>query len=176
MKKILIVFYSRSGTTKKVAEMLAQKLGAEIEEIKDTVDRTGAKGYLISGRDATLKKLTTLQPSQHNPADYDLVIIGTPIWGWNLSVPVRTYLEEHKNDFKAAALFCAMGGSGDKRAGEEFEKIVGKKPLALIGIITKEIVTDNFENKVDQFVAELDSGAELDAWVDSNSSSSTKAS
>ena len=174
MKKILIAFYSRTGTTKKVAEVLAIKLDAEIEEIKDTVDRAGAKGYLLSGRDATLRRLTTLESAQRNPADFDLVIIGTPIWSWNLSVPARTYLEEHKNEFKNVALLCGMGGSGDKRAGEELEKIVGKKPLAVVGITTKEIVTNNFEAKIDQFIANLNSNS--DANSDSAPSSSTKTS
>ena len=118
--KILIAYYSRTGTTKKVAEVLGIKLNADIEEIKDTVDRVGAKGYLLSGRDATLRRMTTIEPMQKNPADYDLVIIGTPIWSWNLSVPVRTYLEQHKTEFKNIALFCGMGGSGDKRAGQGF--------------------------------------------------------
>ena len=156
--KILIAFYSRTGTTKKVAEVLSIKLNADIEEIKDTVDRTGAKGYLLSGRDATLRRMTTLAPTQKNPTDYDLVIIGTPIWSWNLSVPVRTYVEDHKGDFKNVALFCGMGGSGDKRAGEELEKIVGKKLLANVGITTRDIVANNFESKIDQFIIDLNCG------------------
>src|SRR3990172_13104609 len=105
MKKILVAYYSRTGTTRKVAELIAQKLGAELEEIKDTVDRSGIKGYLLSGRDATLKRLTELYPIAKNPADYDLVLVGTPIWSWNVSAPIRTYVTQQKNNLKSIAYF-----------------------------------------------------------------------
>jgi flavodoxin len=141
--KTLVVFYSRTGTTKKVGEMIAQKLNADVEEIKDTVDRSGAKGYLISGRDAMKKRLTKLEPSKFNPADYDLVIIGTPVWGWNMSVPVRTYLTEQKDNFQnKVAFFVTMGGSGDQKAFLGMEKMLSKKPVAVFSATTREVVTD----------------------------------
>lgn len=153
--KILVVYYSRTGTTKKVAEMIAQKLGAEVEEIKDTVDRRGAKGYLISGRDAMKKKLTTLQPVAKNPADFDLVITGTPIWGWNMSVPVRTYVTEQKDNFKSVAFFCTMGGSGNKKAFLEMAEIIGKSPKSTLALTTKEVVSGDIEAAVASFAEKL---------------------
>jgi len=147
MKKILIAYYSRTGTTKKVAEFLAEKLGADCEEINDTVDRAGAKGWLISGRDATQRKLTVLEQLQKNITDYDLVIIGTPIWSWNMSAPIRTYVSEHKDEFTQVAFFCTMGGSGDKRAFKEMAGIIGNNPIATLALTTKEVVTNNFQEK-----------------------------
>lgn len=155
MKKILVVYYSRTETTKKVAVKLGEKLGADLEEIRDIVDRKGVKGYLISGRDATLRKLTTLEKSEKNPADYDLVIIGTPIWSWNMSVPVRTYITENKDKFKEVAFFCTMGGSGDERAFGEMSEIIGKKPLATLTFKTVEVVKGLTEEKINEFVGKL---------------------
>jgi len=114
--KTLIVYYSRTGATKKLAGFLAEKLGAESEEIKDTVKRAGVTGYLLAGRDASLRRLTKLETIKNNPADFDLVIIGTPIWAFNMSAPIRTYLTEQKDKFKRVAFFCTMGGSGDEKA------------------------------------------------------------
>lgn len=153
--KILIAYYSRTGITKKVAEILAQKLGAEIEEIEDTVDRSGVKGYLISGRDAMQKRLTKLEPTILNPADFDLVIIGTPIWGWNVSTPVRTYITENKDKFKKVAFFCTMGGTGDNKAFAEMEKIISQKPVDIMALLTREVVKKEFEEKVDEFARKL---------------------
>jgi len=152
MKRILIVYYSRTQTTKKVAEILAEKLGADIEEIKDTVDRAGVKGYWISGKDATLRKLTVLEKSEKNPSDYDLVIIGTPIWSWNMSVPVRTYVTENKSNFPEVAFFCTMGGSGDERAFKEMSEIVGKEPAGTLALKTVEVVKNLAEEKIEEFV------------------------
>ncbi|EKE21314.1 MAG: flavodoxin related protein [uncultured bacterium] len=155
MKKILVVYYSRTQTTKKVAMQLAEKLGADVEEIKDTVDRKGAKGYLISGRDATLRKLTVLEKSEKNLRDYDLVIIGTPIWSWNMSVPVRTYLTDHKSEFPEVTFFCTMGGSGDKRAFAEMGEIIEKKPIATLTLKTVEVVKDLTGEKINEFVKSI---------------------
>jgi len=74
---LLVVFYSRTGTTKKVAEAIATKLGCDIEEIIDTKSRRGLLGFLRSGLEATLKRLTTIEEIKNDPASYDVVIIGT---------------------------------------------------------------------------------------------------
>ncbi|MFA5925393.1 MAG: flavodoxin [Parcubacteria group bacterium] len=150
--KTLVIYYSRTGTTKKVAEMIAEKMGADIEEIKDTVDRSGVKGYLKSGRDAMKKRLTKLMPLQKNLAEYDLLIIGTPIWGWNMSAPVRTFVTDQKDNIKNAAFFCTMGGSGDERAFSEMEEIIEKKPKDVLSLMTKNVATGGFEEKVNEFV------------------------
>ena len=155
MKKILIVYYSRTETTKKVAMQLAEKLGADVEEIKDTVDRKGAKGYLISGRDATLRKLTVLEKSEKNLRDYDLVIIGTPIWAYNVSVPVKTYLMQNSGKFKNVAFFCTQGGKGAEKAFEEMENDCGNKPIATVKFLTKDVARNNFKNDLEKFISEI---------------------
>jgi len=154
-KKILVVYYSRTQTTKKVAEILAEKLGADLEEIKDTVDRTGVKGYWLSGKDATLRKLTVLEKSEKDLSNYELVIIGTPIWFWNMSVPVRTYVTENKDKFPQVAFFCTMGGSGDERAFKEMSEIIGKESVNTLALKTIEVVKNSAGEKVEAFVTKL---------------------
>ena len=61
--KPLVVFYSRTGTTKKVGEALADLLQCDSEELIDTKKRKGPLGFLRSGRDATRNKLTV--PGTH---------------------------------------------------------------------------------------------------------------
>ncbi|MBI4779086.1 hypothetical protein HY797_01375 [Candidatus Falkowbacteria bacterium] len=152
--KILIAYYSRTGVTKKLADFIAKKIGAEMEEIKDTVNRAGVLGYMLAGRDGMKRRLTKLESPKLNPADFDLVIIGTPIWSWNMSAPIRTYLEEYKNQFKQAAFFCTMGGSGHETAFKEMGEIIGKKPVAILSLKTKEAVAGDF-NRADEFCAEI---------------------
>lgn len=153
--KTLVAYYSRTGTTKKIALEIAGKLGAETEEIKDTVDRSGMKGYLLAGRDAMQKNLTVLEPTVKNPADFDLVIIGTPIWGWNMSAPIRTYITEKKSIFKNVAFFCTMGGSGDDKAFAEMENILGEKPLAALALLTRDVVKNKFAEKLEKFISQI---------------------
>ena len=76
--KILVAYYSRNGHTKKVAEIIADTLNADIDEIKDKKSRKGIIGFLIAGYDATRGKATDINFSK-NPADYDVVILGGPV-------------------------------------------------------------------------------------------------
>jgi menaquinone-dependent protoporphyrinogen IX oxidase len=82
--KILVVFYSRTDNTRKTAEEIASVLECDMEEIIDTKNRSGALGYIKSGKDASRRKLTVLKEIINDPSQYDLLIIGTPLWAWHV--------------------------------------------------------------------------------------------
>ena len=153
--KTLVVYYSRTGTTKKIGEEIAKKLRADVEEIRDTVDRKGVWGWLISGRDAMKRRLTKLHRPSKNPANYELVIIGTPVWAGNVSVPVRTYLAAFKDKFKKVAFFCTLGSKGDKRTFSEMEKVIAAEPVATLAIATKETAVNTYSEKLENYIALL---------------------
>ena len=152
--KTLLVYYSRTGVTKKLADFIVGKFIAETEEIKDTANRAGVTGYLSAGRDAMQRRLTKLEAVKNNPADFDLVIIGTPIWSWSISAPIRTYLTEYKDRIKQAAFFCTMGSSGDAKVFKEMEEIIGKAPVAVVSLTTKEVVTGQMQ-KAEKFCEKI---------------------
>ncbi len=153
--KVLIIFYSRNGVTKKIAEELGKITSWEVEEIFDIKNRSGAIGYLSAGREAMKKKLTEIKPIEKDLTEYDLIIVGTPIWAWTVSVPVRTFLENYKKDFKRLAFFCTMGGNGAEGAFVEMAKISGLKPIATLSLLTKEVTQNNFVEKLKKFVTEI---------------------
>jgi flavodoxin len=68
----IVVFYSRTGTTKQVAEELAQSFNCDSEELIDTKKRSGPLGFMAAGKDAKIKKLTTLADTKHDPSLYNL--------------------------------------------------------------------------------------------------------
>ena len=150
--KYLVVFYSRTGITRLVGEKLAQVLDCTMEEIIDTKKRKGPIGYVASGRDAIKKSLTKLEPQMNDPKDFDLVIIGTPIWGWSVSTPVRTYLENNKGKFKKVAFFSTMGGDGDKKAYKTMSEICNCEPIAKLSLLTKQVLKDKNEKRFKKFI------------------------
>jgi len=153
--KTLIVYYSRTGTTKKVAEILSVKMKADLEEIIDTVDRSGAMGYLKAGRDATLKKLTKIRPVKRNLADYDLVVVGAPVWAWTMATPILTFLTENKIKLKKVAFFCTMGGSGAEKTFLQMSETSGLKPLTTLSLLTKEVIQGGEQDKINNFLEEI---------------------
>jgi len=66
---ILILFYSRTGTTKKVANLISENLNCDNEEIFDTKNRKGFFGYIKSAKDAMRKNLTILEKIDKLPGE-----------------------------------------------------------------------------------------------------------
>jgi flavodoxin len=152
--RILVVFYSRTGNTRKVAEELEKALECDLEEIIDTKDRSGSLGYMKSGRDAMARKLTVLQDPVNDPSSYDLLVIGTPLWAWRVSTPVRTYMHQQA-DFKEVAFFCTAGGKGFDGAFKDMEELSGKSPMATLGVTEKELKSGSYKSKVAEFIQEI---------------------
>lgn len=152
MKKILVVYYSRTGNTKKIAQMIAQELNADTDEIIDKKKRNGIIGWLIAGRDGWLGKKTEIT-SQKKPTDYDLIIIGSPVWSWTVTPPIRAYLKQHKNNLKKVAFFTTCG-DGNNKALSEMEK-ESQKPIATVFVKNKEMGTKEATKKVTEFCKKI---------------------
>lgn len=155
MKKILIAYYSRTGTTRELAMKLQEKLGADREEIETTKDRSGVVGYFICGKEATKKQAAEIKPTGKTASEYDLIVLGTPVWGWNISSPLRAYLEQNRRKFKAIAAFCTMSGSGDKRSFSEIESICGLKLLAQASFLTKDVKEGKHRGQLEEFLKSI---------------------
>ena len=157
--KTLVVYYSRSGNTKVIADEVAEALGADVEELKDTKNRQGAIGYIRSGWDSIRKTMAKLEPTEHDTAAYDLVILGGAIWASRICSPTRTYAFTHKGSLKSVAFFCTSGSSDSAWAQKGFEVLdeaTGMKPVATLGVGQKEVMTDH-EQAIAKFVASLNS-------------------
>jgi menaquinone-dependent protoporphyrinogen IX oxidase len=96
--------------------------------------------------EASLRWNAKILPTKRDPSKYDLVVIGTPIWAFTLSSPVRSYLSQNRSRFKKVAFYCTLGGSGDERAFKEMETASGKKPIAVLPL--KEISKQNIKESV----------------------------
>ena len=137
--KILVVFYSRTGNTRRVAEEIINSLDCDIEEIIDTKNRSGMLGYIRSGRDANSRKLTVLKDIINDPSNYDLLIIGTPLWAWHVSTPVRTYIHQNHAIFNSVAFFCTAGGDNFDGAFNDMRELCGVAPTETLGLKAKEV-------------------------------------
>ncbi len=153
--KILVVYYSRTGNTRKVAEEIQNTLNCDIEEIIDTKSRSGLLNYITSGFQASRKKLTTLEKLKNDPASYDLLIIGTPVWASNVSTPIRTYIEQNQAKFNNVAFFCTAGGSRFDGTFSEMTELSGTSPLARIGLKANEIRDESYKTKTAEFIKKI---------------------
>lgn len=153
--KILVIFYSRSGTTRRVATALAAKLGGSVEEIVEARGRDGFLGYWRSIIEARRKSSPEILPAKNDPSSFGLVVIGTPVWAWSVSSPVRAYLTANKGRLPAVAFFCTLGGKGSETAFGQMQEIVGKPPRATCAITARDVASGGEGALIAKFAGEL---------------------
>ncbi len=139
MAKALVVYYSRTGYTLRVAEKMAAALGADLERIEDAASRRGVLGYLRCAREALRKRAAVIRPPAFDPAAYDLVVVGGPVWAGNVASPVRAYLQASKGHIAHFACFCTQGGSGGPGVLAAMAALTGLAAEATLVLSDKEI-------------------------------------
>lgn len=155
---ILLAFYSRTGRTKKIAELISNSLNCDYEEIVDMKKRTSfIIGFIKSGFDAHKKKLTTIKELQKNPELYDLIILGTPNWSSRIPPAIRTYINNNKSKFKKIAFFCTERRKGSPKIFESLTNLCDKEPISTLEFKRKDIKTDYHLEKINMFIQEIKS-------------------
>jgi flavodoxin len=165
MGKILVAFYSSAGTTRKAGQAIAAALKADIEDIQEVnprhLDVNGPGGLskiakiMLAGAEAQFGRLRPIRPSKYDPAEYDLVVIGTPIWNARLTGPVRAYIERHKGQFKAVAFFrTGEDPRPSVRCFRQMEQVCGQAPKATGNFNANDVKAGDFA-QVQEFVARL---------------------
>lgn len=155
-EKVLIVYFSRTGRTKILARELANKLGCSIEEIKTPVRYSGFFGYQLALLQAMFKVLPVLTPLQSKIADYDLVIMGGPVWGGSICSPLRAFIETYRNDFKNVAFVSTQSGNvGGKHVFEKMRIAVHRPPLATLNVTERDFRNGSYRNTISSFISKL---------------------
>ncbi|TFG21883.1 MAG: flavodoxin [Promethearchaeota archaeon] len=126
-QKILVIYYSLTGNTKLIAETIQNAIGADIQEIKPVkeLDPESGTRFMWGGMQATMKKKPKLEAFDKDPSDYDLIFIGTPVWAWQASPPIRSLSKMYDFSDKKVALWCCCSGKGIK-AMERIKKLYRK--------------------------------------------------
>ena len=123
----LVVYYSRTANTRKVAGIIAEKKDAQLLEVRDHKNRSGAVGFFIGGFDAIRGKKTDISYDDVNLDDYDTVYIGTPVWASKPTPAIVEFIGE--NDFSGHDIvtFATMGGSGGDSTIKSMNELVSAK-------------------------------------------------
>jgi flavodoxin len=118
MSKKLVAYFSASGVTRKVAEALAESVGADLYEIKPQAPYTKAdlnwqdKKSRSSIEMADKSSRPAIADRNANVAAYDVVFVGFPIWWYVAPTIINTFLESYNFAGKTIVPFATSGGSG----------------------------------------------------------------
>lgn len=152
--KTLVAYFSASGITAKLAENLAESIGADIHAIIPAVPYTDAD---LDWRDKNSRSTIEMQDPNSRPAiaalrdnmdEYDTIFVGFPIWWYKAPTIINTFLESYDMNNKTIVVFATSGSSG---MGETVEKLQPSCPGAKL--VEGKILNPHASN------------TELAAWV-----------
>jgi flavodoxin len=141
-KKILTVYYSNMRNTKKIAQNLHSIVGGDIKEI-ELIEKYPNNIFKMSNvvrkqiKDNYFPNIDNIDISE-----YDIIFIGSPVWNFSISLPMKSFLKN--NDFKNKTLipfFTCSGGASKNKVIREISELTDtknvKKPLIMFedGII-----------------------------------------
>jgi hypothetical protein len=109
-------------------------------------------GHLRSAREALKGRPADILPPLRNVEDYDLVVLGTPVWAGHVSSPMRAYIAAHEPARARVAFFCTLGGSRAKRVLDETRALCGKEPVATLAVTDVQIDREGYDRELEQFV------------------------
>lgn len=126
-KKILVAYFSASGTTKRTASLLAKAADADLFEIEPKTPYTAADLDWTNKKSRSSLEMNDpasrpeIKSRVENLSDYDAIFLGFPVWWYTAPTIVKTFLEAHDFSGKQIVLFATSGGSGLGRIESELK-------------------------------------------------------
>lgn len=154
-QKVLVLYYSQTSNTKMVAEEIATKLGADIEEIVAVNPYDGDFQATIQRCMQERKEgvVPDIKPLKSKIAKYDVIFIGYPIWFGTYAPPVAKFLETYDLSGKKIVPFCTFGSGGLESSLKDLGKA---QPDAVLcdGYGVRAARMEAMPAEIDQFLKE----------------------
>jgi len=119
--KTLVVYYSLTGNVEFIAKNIARIANADLLSLKtkEEVNPKGLMKIFQGGKQVLMKNEPELLPYDIDVNNYDLIMIGTPVWAWSFAPALRTFFKKTLIRNKKIILFCCHGGG----KGKVFQKM-----------------------------------------------------
>ncbi len=131
--KVLVAFYTATGSTGAVAETIADALGSDLFEIRpenpytdEDLDWNDDKSRInVEHEDRSRRDVPLVRTTPDDWSDYDTVFVGYPIW-WEIAAwPVNEFIEENDFNGRTVIPFCTSSSSGMGESGDLLAKAAG---------------------------------------------------
>jgi len=130
-QKMLVLYYSETGTTKAVAQEIQKQTGADIEAIETVEPYSGdfQKTMQRGQREMQSGQWPALKAQTKNVADYDIVFLGYPIWFGTYANPIATLVKQQDFAGKKLVPFCTFGSGGLNTSSDALKKALPKAQI-----------------------------------------------
>ena len=155
--KKIIVYFSYTGNTKKIAEKIQKKLGCDIIEIKPVKPYSTDYQTVVDEEqnNESTKKTPDIQKMNIDLSKYDEIIIGSPVWWYTIAPVIRTFLKQNELSGKIIKPYATNAGW----LGRTFKEIEQLCPNSKV----ENEMNIVFESYSDVLVT---SEKEIEAWIE----------
>lgn len=112
--KVLVVYYSLSGQTRKIAEFIASQTKGDIYEITVTEPYTSPSVYAKSKKELESKQYPQLATPLPDLSAYDVIFVGGPVWWYTMATPLFSFLQKADFAGKKVVPFSTQGSNYGK--------------------------------------------------------------
>jgi flavodoxin len=158
MPSTLIVFYSYTGTSRRVAQLLAAQQGWPVGEIIEEHPRAGAGGTLRCVLDSLLGREPPVRYEGPEPGGFDQVVLVAPVWVYQLAGPMRSFISRYAPRLSHYAVATTMSGSGAENVQSEIARLLRQPPLRTAAFPTRTVEDGSFANALQAFGDALSGG------------------
>ena len=109
-KNALVLYYSRTGNCRAVAEAIGEIMHCPVQEIKDLKNRGGFWGFISGMIDIRKRPVTDIEPRAVDLSACDTIFLGSPIWGMRFAPAITTVLERFDFKGKKIVFFAVVAG------------------------------------------------------------------
>jgi len=145
---ILIAYYSMTGHTQKVCQLLAEMLGADLERIEALKE----SGLAVKGMKAAFNMKSDIKPCRTDMDDIDFMVVATPVWAGHFTPYINKYLSILSNCRDTPfSVLAEMNKSGGDKAIEQVRKSLEKKGMQFVSsavTIEEDVETYRFIDTV----------------------------
>ncbi len=157
--KRLVVYYSLSGNTEAAAKKIAEKLGADLLKVdtEKAMPKSFAARIIVGGGQVMMNHIPKIKPLEKDPADYDEIILGSPIWNSKGVPAINAFLQDEKAAAKVTSLFFLSGGGETKKGLEAITKKLPNLRNSVSLLDKKHKDSKDNDTKIQKFVETINS-------------------
>jgi flavodoxin len=155
MTQTAIVYYSRTGTVRQVAEALAARSGWPLAEVADVKSRAGILGDLRCMIDNLFRRQVAYRYDGPTLDRCEHVVVLAPVWMGRMAAPMRSFLAAKPPLAARVSAICVMAARGGFQAEAEIARLTGKTPAPALVLLERDVLSGDAAAEIDDFVQAL---------------------
>ncbi len=163
MEAVLIVYDSRTGTARQVAQRLAAQSGWALAEVGDLRPRAGFSGDARCVLENVLRMRASYRYEGPALDGFEQVIVIAPVWAGRLASPMRTFLADRLLFPVRLSAVCVMAARGAFNAIEEIAGLTSTLPAPVLALLQRDVASGLSQDEISGFIHQVRATASRDA-------------